>query len=427
MSISNSLFIGISGLTAHGSAIGVVGDNIANVSTVGFKASRAGFADVMGGMIGPTRLGAGVQMDGAQTSFGQGVLQQTGNALDLAVRGEGFFVVNGNHQGIPGSFYTRDGRFQIDNSGFLINGEGLRLQGYEIDPVGVRDTQLGDLQLGARQSAPRATANVSLRHNLDATAVAPAPFDPADPNNTSNFGTSTTVFDSLGNSHRVDVYFRTSGGGAWDWHALVDGAELTGGAPGLPTEIAAGTLSFTTDGALDTETLAGSSADFVGATPGQVITFDFGDSITTDGGTGLAGTTQFAGDSTLNAATQDGFGAGFLVDLVVAEDGTIEGMFSNGQRRAVARVALAIFTAEEGLERAGSQLFRETAASGQALIDPAATGARGFVSGGAIENSNVDLTNELVTLIAFQRAFQANVKTVQTADEMLAEVANLKR
>lgn len=424
MSIWNNLYIGISGLEAHGTAISVVGDNIANVSTVGFKASRAGFADVMGGMSGSSRLGAGVRMDGTQTNLEQGVLQQTGGVLDLSVRGRGFFVVNGNHSGIPSDYYTRDGRFTLDNSGMIVNNEGLRLQGYTFSAAGVQGTQVGDMQIGSMQSAPLATANVQMRLNLDSASVSPAQFLSTDPNGTSNFATSTTVYDSLGDAHRVDLYFRTDGAGTWDWHALVDGSEMTSG---QTTEIANGTLTFNTAGALDIETLNASSADFLGATPGQAITFDFGDALTTDLGTGVAGTTQFAGASVVNASTQDGFGAGSLVDIVIAENGTIDGLFSNGQRRQVARVALATFAAEDQLERAGTQLFRETTSSGQALVDAAATGARGSLSSGTIEASNVDLTNELVTLIAYQRAFQANVKTVQTADEMLAEIANLKR
>ena len=427
MSIWNNLYIGVSGLNAHGEAISVVGDNIANVSTVGFKASRAGFADMLGGVVGSTRIGAGVTMEGAQVGFGQGSLQRTGGVLDLAVSGRGFFVARGNHDGIPGTYYTRDGRFSLDSDGFVVNQEGLRLQGYQIDPTGTQNQQTGDLQLGATQSQPLATSNVAMTINLDSSAVTPTlPFDPVDPSGTSNFATSTTVYDSLGNSHRVDMFFRSNGAGAWEWHAMVDGGELSGGTPGLETEIANGTLSFTTNGALDVESVGLSSADFAGATPGQAIAFDFGDAIA-DGGTGLAGTTQFAGPSTVNAATQDGFAAGTLVDVLVAENGTIQGMFSNGQQRAIARIALATFASENGLQRAGEQLFRETTQSGQALVDAAATGARGSIAPGTLEASNVDLTTELVTLIAYQRAFQANAKTVTTADEMLNDINNLKR
>ena len=429
MSIWNNLYIGVSGLQAHGAAISVVGDNIANVSTVGFKASRAGFSDVMGGIAGSTRLGGGVHLRGSQVSFGQGILQQTGSSLDMAVTGRGFFVVNGNHNGTPGTYYSRAGQFNLDTNGFIVNPAGLRLQGYGFSPTGVQGQLVGDLQLGALQSQPLPTATVNMSLNLDATEAAAPTWDPADPEATSSFATATTVYDSLGNGHAVQMYFRSNGDGNWEWHAMVDGAELTGGGAGagVPTEIANGTLSFRTDGALDIETTTASTADFLGATPGQAIAFDFGDAITTDGGSGFAGTTQYAGETVVNATTQDGFGFGSLVDVVVAENGTIEGLFSNGQRRAVARVALASFASEDGLARESGQLFRETPTSGQALVDAAGTGSRGSVFSGNLEASNVDLTNELVTLIAFQRAFQANVKTVQTADEMLSEIANLKR
>jgi flagellar hook protein FlgE len=426
MSIGNNLFIGVSGLMAHGEAISVVGDNIANVSTVGFKSSRAGFADVLGGTVAQSRVGAGVRMNDVQANFGQGTLQQTGGVLDLAVNGRGFFAVRGNHGGLPGTYYTRDGRFNIDNQGFIVNPEGLRLQGYPVDITGTQ-TLLGDIELGNLVSQPAATTLVDTAVNLDAASVPPLPFDPADPNDTSNFATSTTVFDSLGAAHRVDMYFRTNGGGNWEWHALVDGAELTGGLPGIGTEIATGTLQFNTNGELDIETTTASSADFVGATPAQAIVFDFGDAITTDVGTGLGGSTQFAGASTVTLTSQNGHGFGALVDIQVTEDGIVNGLFSNGENRPVARVALAIFAAEEELTRAGDQLFRENSKSGQALVDAAANGGRGTIVGGTLEQSNVDLTNELVHLIAFQRAFQANVKTVTVADEMLLEVANLKR
>jgi flagellar hook protein FlgE len=427
MSIFTSLWTGASGLEAHGEAISVVGDNIANVSTTGFRGSRATFEDVLGGTApNGQRFGAGVRTGGVETLFGQGSIQSTGVDLDLAIRGDGFFVVRGNHDGVEGSYYTRDGRMHLDNQGFVSNPEGMRLQGYTIDAAGQMAAAPGDLQLSGT-SPPVATANVTMAANLDANAPVPPPWDPADPSGTSSFSSTVTVYDSVGNPHRADVYFRNNGGGAWEWHAMVDGGELTGGTPGTPTEIADGNLTFTTDGALDTETVNASSASFVGATPNQAIAFDFGDAITTDGGTGMAGSTQFAGASNVTAQSQDGFGSGSLVDISIADDGTITGLFSNGQSRPMARVALASFQAETGLRRAGSQLFVETGESGEALVAAAATGGRGAVSGGALEASNVDIGNELVTLIAYQRAFSANAKTVTTADEMLAEVTNLKR
>ncbi len=427
MSILTSLYTGAGGMTAHGGAMGVVGDNIANVSTIGFKRSRAAFADVLGGTLNGQRLGAGVRLGGADAQFEQGAIQQTGGTLDLAIRGRGMFVVNGNHDGQTASYFTRDGRFGLDSGGFVVDARALRLQGYLIDSSGQQAAAATDLRLSGVTSPPIATTAATLAMNLDATAVPPPAWDPTDPSGTSNYATSTTVTDSLGNTHRVDLYMRAQGGGGWEWHAMVDGGELTGGTAGTPTEIASGTLQFTTDGALDVETAGASSANFVGATPGQVITFDFGDAITTDGGTGLNGSTQFASASAVTATDVDGHGAGTLVDVMVADDGTVQGRFDNGETRALARVALATFGDEESLTRAGDGLYAQSSKSGEPLLAAAATGGRGAISGGALESSNVDLGDELVTLIAYQRAFQANVKTVTTADEMMAEVNSIKR
>ena len=426
MSITNSLYIGISGLQAHGEAISVVGDNIANASTVGYKRNRAGFADMLGGELNSQRMGGGVRLSGTQTMWEQGTVTQTGNGLDLAIRGGGLFMVQGNHGGQIGQFYTRDGRFHLDNQGFVTNPEGLRLQGYTIDATGTRALAPGDLPLGARQSPPVPTANSAMTLNLDANAVVPPPWDPANPNTTSNYATSETVYDSLGAAHHVDVYFRAQGAGLWEFHAMVDGADLTGGTPGTLTEIANGTLTFNASGALAQQALNASSADFVNANPGQVINFTFGDDIAS-GGTGLAGSTQFAGASAVTSLDIDGRSSGKLTDIQIATDGKITGVFDNGDKIALAQVALADFANEEGLTRLGDGLVAETAASGKPLIDVPGTGARGALSSGALEASNVDLGNELVTLIAYQRAFQANAKTVTTADEMMSDVNNLKR
>ncbi|HEY6177011.1 MAG TPA: flagellar hook protein FlgE [Kofleriaceae bacterium] len=425
MSITNSLYIGISGLQAHGEAISVVGDNIANASTVGYKRNRAEFSDVLGGQLDSQRLGGGVRLSGTQTMWDQGAVTQTGNPLDLAIRGGGMFVVKGNHGGQTAQYYTRDGRMHLDNQGFVVNQQGLRLQGYTIDATGQRALTPSDLPLGARESPPAATTTANMTLNLDANAVTPPAWDPLNPNTTSNYATSATVYDSLGAAHHVEVFFRSQGAGAWEYHAMVDGGELAGGVKGTLTEIGTGTLLFNSAGALQSQTTAG-TANFVNATPGQAIAFTFGDDIAS-GGTGLAGTTQFAGASAVNGLDIDGRAAGKLTDIVISDDGKIRGVFDNGDKIELAQVALADFASEQGLERAGDGLTVETAASGRPLIDVPGTGARGAVSAGAVEASNVDLSNELVTLIAFQRAFQANAKTVTTADEMMQDINNLKR
>jgi flagellar hook protein FlgE len=426
MTITNSLYIGISGLQAHGEAISVVGDNIANASTVGYKRNRASFSDMLGGELDSQRLGGGVRLAGTQTMWEQGSVTQTGNPLDLALRGGGLFVVKGNHGGQNGQFYTRDGRFHLDDQGFVVNPSGLRLQGFTIDSSGTRALSASDLPLGAGQSPPVATTKASMTLNLDANATVPPPWDPTNPNTTSNYATSETVYDSLGAPHHVEVFFRSQGAGAWEFHAMVDGGDLTGGAKGTLTEIASGTLAFTTSGALQQQTVTASSANFLNATPAQVIAFNFGDDIAS-GGTGMAGTTQFAAASAVNALDINGRSAGKLTEIAISDDGKIRGVFDNGDRIELAQVAVADFADEEGLTRAGDGLVVETAASGKPLIDVPGTGARGAVSAGALESSNVDLGNELVTLIAYQRAFQANAKTVTTADEMMNDVNNLKR
>ena len=426
MTITNSLYIGISGLQAHGDAISVVGDNIANASTIGYKRDRAEFSDMLGGELDSQRLGGGVRLAGTQTLWDQGAVTQTGNPLDLAIRGGGLFMVKGNHGGQTAQYYTRDGRFHLDNQGFVVNPQGLKLQGFTIDATGTRALSASDLPLGARESPPSPTTKASMTLNLDANAAVPGAWDPLNPNTTSNYATSATVYDSLGAAHHVEVFFRSQGAGAWEYHAMVDGGDLTGGVKGTLTEIASGNLTFNSAGALASQASAASSASFINATPGQAINFNFGDDLAS-GGTGLAGTTQFAGASSVNGLDIDGRSPGKLTDIVISDDGKIRGQFDNGDKIELAQVALADFANVQGLERAGDGLVTESAASGKPLIDVPGTGARGAVSAGALESSNVDLSNELVTLIAYQRAFQANAKTVTTADEMMQDVNGLKR
>ena len=426
MSITDSLYIGISGLNAHGNAISVVGDNIANASTIGFKRERADFSDVLGGQIGSQRLGGGVEVSQVQTLFDQGSIQQTGNPLDLAIQGGGFFQVTGQHDGQTGNFYTRDGRFQLDNSGFAVDAQGLRLQGYAINATGQASTAPGDLQLGARQSPPQATASASLSLHLDSDSTIKPAFDPANPSATSNYSTQETVYDSLGTAHHAQVYMRSQGGGNWEWHAIVDGGEIAGGTKGTPFEIGAGTLTFNTDGTLQAQATTAATASFAGATPNQTIKYSFGDDIAS-GGTGRIGTTSDAGDNAVNSVSVDGHAGGNLTDIEIASNGKVTGVFDNGQRVDIAQVALAKFSNETGLRRSGDGLMSESATSGVAIVDKAGQNGRGSINQGALEGSNVDISNELVTLIAYQRAFEANAKTVTTADEMMQDVSNLKR
>ena len=433
MSILKSMYSAASGLGAHGAAVDVVSDNIANLNTVGFKAGRGRFEDILGATVAQSRVagssGLGTKLAGVDQMFTQGALLGTGLATDMAIQGDGFFLVRGNFDGINGDFYTRAGQFHLDPTGVLTNAQGLALQGYLADAQGNIGTGITDLVLPANNAVqPQATTRVDIAANIDSGAPIVGAFDVLDPATTSNFSTSVTVYDSLGGSHNVDVFFRRTGVGAWEWHGLVDGGELTGGTAGVPTEIANGNLTFNTNGQLDTETVNASSADFLGATPGQSITFDFGDSITTDGGGGISGVTSYAVQSSVSSVVQDGFTSGALAGITIADDGSISGTFTNGQRRVLGQVALTRFRNNGGLVRAGAGLFvASDQDSGSPLIGAAGTGGRGSIVSEALESSNVDLAQEFVNLINFQRGFQANSRTVHTADEMLTEMVNLKR
>lgn len=429
MSILRTLNTGATGLTANADALGVVGDNIANTNTIGFKRSRVVFQDMVAGA-GKSELyqiGAGARLGNVEQMWQQGALLSTQSPTDLALSGQGFFIVQGSAAGTDGTFYSRAGQFHINSSGYLVNTNDLRLQGYLADDNGRITGELGDIRIGPMALPATSTSTIALAVNLD-SSVTPAPaFDPLSPATTSNFSSSTTIYDSLGTGHQVTTYFAKTGINSWDWHAMVDGEEINGGTPGVPFEGANGTLTFTTDGALDTEVQGANSFDFVGATAGQVVNFDFGTSITTDGGDGMDGSTNFASPSTTNGVTQDGFAAGSVSGISINETGVINGVFSNGQRRTLGQVAVASFRSENGLSRAGLGLFTRTEASGEALVGSAGTAGRGSIAAGTLEQSNVDIGREFVDLIAYQRGFQASSKVIQTADDLYGELVNLRR
>ncbi|MFO0592289.1 MAG: flagellar hook protein FlgE [Polyangiaceae bacterium] len=429
MSITNAMYAGVSGLSAESGALGVVGDNVANTNTVGFKQSRALFEDVLGGAAG-TRdaLGAGVRMARAQQIFAQGTLLTTGQSSDLALSGDGFFVVHGTVDGLSGDFYTRAGQTSLDSTGTLVNGQGLALMGYKANADGSIGSQLGPVQVSTAALAPKPTKDIDITANLDSSAAPPlAAWDPLDPSGTSNFSTSITVYDSLGAAHSLDVYFRANGSGAWEYHTMANGAEVVGGQPGVQSEIAQGSLTFTPEGALqDSQLMVGGTVDWNNAQPQQALNFNFGNPISA-GGTGFGGTTQFASPSAVSAQGQDGYASGALSGIQVDPSGVVNGVYTNGQKIAVAQLAIAKFASNEGLGRMGHNLWARTRESGEPLLGAAGTGGRASVSSGALEQSNVDIAQQFVDMISHQRAFQANSKTITTADEMLQNIVELKR
>ena len=434
MSIFSSLFTGVSGMRSNERGFGVIGDNIANMNTVGFKGSRAIFADVLNqtvlGSAGVTAdLGQGSIVGGIQNVMTQGSLLQTGVTTDLAIGGNGFFIVEGKAGGLEGNFYTRNGQFRIDNEGFLTNSSGLYLQGFPADEQGNINAAMSKLQVGSAQSPPVPTTDVELGINLDPNEpINAAPFDPVNPETTSAFSTSVPMYDSLGNSHDVEVYFQHTGPGQWNWFAQVDGADIEGGTPGTPFSITSGSLIYNTDGVLDQEIHnVGPPApvQFVGATS-QDLNLDFGSSLTTDAGDG-SGSTSFAGGSTVNTVVQNGFGAGSLTHITVNESGRIDGTFSNGDNRVLGGLAVALFQGQDALRAVGGNLLSAGPEVSEPIIGNPNAGGRGLIFSGSLEQSNVDLTNEFTQMIVTQRGFQASSRTVTTGNEMLTELVNLIR
>ena len=425
-----SLFTAVSGMNANGTALSVIGDNVANMNTTGFKASRAAFGDILSQQLGESQVGRGVLLTSVKPEFTQGTFENTASVLDLALDGDGFFIMKDN----SGTYYGRAGQFDVDKEGYVVNPSGNRLQGYTFSATGASTSSLGDINISSINSAPSDTQTVTINANLDSRLTIPAAFDATDPNNTSSFSTSVTVYDTLGNGHIVNVYFRkdteTATGNGWEWFAVVDGGDSSSG----NTEIQAqGTIDFTNNGELDVESavtynLASGGFDFNGgAAAGQVIDFDFGTSITTDGGTGLDGTTQFGAPSNTSFQNQDGYSSGSLKSITISTDGIMTGIFTNGQTRGIAQIVLAKFVSPTGLTKMGKGLYAESAESGQPLISTPGNSGTGTVLSNTLELSNVDLAEEFVKMILSQRGFQANSRVISASDELMVELVNLKR
>ncbi len=442
MSLVGALYVGASGINASTTELSVVADNIANSGTVGFKSARTVFSDAMSQeLVGASgQMGLGVDTMTVQKLFGQGGFTTTGLATDVAIQGNGMFVLQGNHGGEDGTFYTRNGQFTIDKDGYLTNLEGLRVQGLQADATGtVTSGLLGDLQVGNASAPAKATDSITIRGNLDQTSVAPT-WDAANPKTTSNFTTSMTVYDSLGKAIQLDIYFvknnaagtQAGDSGDWTYHVMTDGGNLTSDAAGNPTtagteaEVATGTLRFDSSGQLISNTTTVDKFNPIDSVNPQPLTFNFGTG-TASGGSGLDGLTQYAATSAVSFVTQAGSSSGSLSSISIGQDGTITGGFTNGQTRTLGQLIIANFKAPDQLARVGSTLYTEQPTSGPPTLGTPATADRGSVTAGTLEQSNVDISSEFIRMIAAQRNFEANSKTLTTADQLLAELVQLKR
>ena len=437
MSLFSTLNVGASGLGVSSASLSVIGDNIANVNSTGFKQTRAAFADFLPqtqfGLAGPSTLGTGAAVNRLTTLFGQGGIEATGNATDMAINGGGFFIVNNGKQ----DFYTRDGGFYVDQNGFLVNTAGLNVQGYNaannlLSPV------VTDLQVDTSAVPATATSTIALEASMAESAdssgaydnplqVASAGFWGTGVGGTTitaaasaaDFSTSITTYDSRGTAHDVSILFEQVGPSDWTWHAVVDAGETVNGA-GVPFgpagdafEVASGTATFNTSGVLTASTTNLTAGWTYSGAAAPVLTFDYTD-------LKMGG----ANDSVTNI-TQDGNGVGELLSLSVDNQGIINGTYSNGEQRILGQAALATFRADWALDRAGGNLFSATNEAGDPAVGAPGTGSRGTIVGSALEKSNVNLEEQFVNMITAQRSYQANASVISAADQSLQKLVNL--
>jgi len=400
----------LSGLNASQTDLDVVANNIANSNTVGFKKSRVEFSDVFAvsqSGASTDATGKGVRVAAVTREFAQGDIEFTGNNLDLAVSGKGFFRLSDNGT----SVYSRAGSFGLDREGFVTNSANQRLTGFLADGSGTITAAVGDLQVDFADATPQASTAVRIGANLDAAQTVPGAFDVDDPL-TYNHSASTTLFDSLGTSHVATMFFRKDAVNRWELFTYVDGVDVGGGAD---------TLTFDTLGGL---AQVNGAATSVAALP----PFDPGNgaaamNVTLDVGS----LTQFGGGFGINSLTQDGFSTGRLSSIDIDETGVLLARYSNGRATAMGQVALSNFANVNGLRPEGDNSFSETFASGGATTAPPGSTNLGLIQSGALEQSNVDLTEELVDMITAQRTFQANAQVISTAEEITQTIINITR
>jgi flagellar hook protein FlgE len=412
-----SFRIALSGLNAAATDLSVTGNNIANSSTTGFKESRAEFADVYASSVldrSATAAGQGVRVARIAQQFSQGVVEFTSNNLDLAINGEGFFVLK---DGSGSQVYTRAGAFSADREGFVVNQAAQRLQIYPAltSASGATTFNTGvltDLQLPTQPSPPQATDNVYAALNLDARQDVPTlAFDPVNSPSSYNHSTSIVTYDSLGNAHTTTMYFRKTDANTWDGYVYVDGTEVAP-APGGANL----TLSFDQNGAIQGTTSF--PITFAFNPPNGANDMDF----TLD----FADTTQYGGPFAVNSLGQDGYSSGRLSGVDIDADGIVFARYTNGQSSAMGKVALAKFNNTQGLRQIGDTSWVETFPSGDAQLGEAGTSSFGAIQSGALEASTVDIAEQLVNLITAQRNFQANAQVITASDAITQTVINLR-
>ena len=401
-----SMNIALTGLNAANEDLSVTSNNLANVATTGFKGSRTEFADLFAStQQGAIATGNGVDIAEVAQQFAQGNIETTGNTLDMAVSGNGFFIVSKN-----GALnYTRDGEFQLNSTGQVVTASGALLQGYPPLANGTFNTGgLSDITLTTNESQPQATSTAQITANLpaDATPPADAPFSATDPNSYNNT-TSLTVYDSLGAAHTASLYFINTAPNAWAAQLTVDGTAV--GAPQPLTYSQTGQLLTPANGQV-------AFPAYTPATGAQAMnmTFDF------------SNTTQYGGNFGVTAVQQNGYTTGQLTGINISQTGVVQAQFTNGNSVNLGQVALATFANSQGLQQLGNASWSATNASGAAVNGIAGNSGFGNIQSGSLEESNVDTTSALVDMITAQRDFQANAQMIQTEDQVTQSIINIR-
>lgn len=427
MGVLSSLYTGVSGMIAHGEGLSVTADNIANANTTGFKASRAEFQDIVAkslkGIQGGNQIGRGVKIGAVNPILSQGNVDSTEKVTDLAISGDGYFVLSGT----DGTTYTRDGSLHFDRNGYLVSNDGQKVQGFQTDDSGRIINKVGDVKFPRALIPAKGTKEIKMDLNLDSRVEPTKTFDPADPYFTSHFSTGVELYDSQGNKHLITLFFNKSEDRTWEWRGMADGREVTGGEPGKLSEVVSGTLKFTTDGLLESQEIKEMALNFAGgAFQDQQVKFNFGDAIA-EGGKGIDGSKQYGKESDMISWNQDGAAAGTIASMSFNDEGVLTAAYSNGSTQDLAQIALAKFENPEALFKVGNNRMKDSKDSGQAAVGMPGRAGRGKLFAKSLERSTVDLAGEFINLIQAQRNFQANAKTITTTDQMLEEVINLKR
>lgn len=400
---------GLSGLNAASKNLDVIGNNVANTNTVGFKQSQAQFADVFANSLsggGGNQAGIGVKVADIAQQFSQGSITASNNSLDIAINGSGFYRLS--DQGVIS--YTRNGQFHPDKDGYIVSSTGMRLTGYSANASGqITAGSPSDLRISSADLPPRATTLVNTGVNLDMRETAPSvsPFNSADPTTYNSF-VPMPIHDSLGNASTVSTYFVKTAANTWDVFGTSEGTALNGGAP-------LGTLNFLSNGSLDPSVTPFTVTKTV-TTGADNVVFDLD----------FTGTTQFGSSFGLNSMVEDGYASGRLIGFDVGADGMLQGSYSSGKFLTLGQVVLANFANPQGLQLQGNNTWVESTTSGTPLLGTPKTGGLGVLQSGAVEDSNVELTSELVNMITAQRVYQANAQTIKTQDQLLQTLVNLR-